>query len=67
MKYPKIGIHDFTIKNSTMHHAHCSTEVISPEAVEKFAKLKKIDQGRVNSDHNLVKSEFDIEIRNSSQ
>ena len=66
MKYPKIGICDFTITNSTMHYAHCSTKVIPPEVIVKFTKLKKTDEGRVNSDHNPVKSTFDIEIRNST-
>jgi hypothetical protein len=41
MKYPKIGVRDFTITNSTMHHAHFSARVIQPDMIKKYIKLIK--------------------------
>lgn len=60
MRYPKIGICDFTITNSTMHQTHETTKAIKPDVIKKYIKTKSSDRGKVNSDHNPVKLTFNI-------
>ena len=49
-----------------MHNAHCSTRVIQPDMIRNFTKLNNTEKGKVNSDHNPVKSTFNIKVRKST-